>query len=108
MWNNSVTLAGHLTSKPETKTVKTADDEEKTVCNFSIGVNSGHDESSFFRCAAWGKQAEYIAKYGEKGQMIMLEGELRSRSYMKDDVKVTAYEVQVRDCHLVKKSESAE
>lgn len=105
MWNNSVTLAGYLARKPEIKTITTSDDEERSVCNFTVGVNSTKDESSFFKCSAWGKQAEYIAKYGDKGTLIILEGELRSRSYMKDDVKITNYEVQVQDCHLVRKSE---
>lgn len=101
MWNNSVILAGYLVRKPEVKTVTLSGDTEKrNVCNFVIGVNTGHDEGSFFKCAAWGRTADYVAKYGEKGSFISLEGELRAHSYQKDNIQVTAYDIQVKTCHV--------
>ena len=101
MWNNSVILAGYLVRKPEVKTVTiTGETEKRNVCNFVIGVNTGHDEGSFFKCAAWGRTADYVAKYGEKGSLISLEGELKAHSYQKDDIQVTSYDIQVKTCHV--------
>ncbi len=35
----------------------------------------------FIQCVIWGKPAEVLAKYTQKGSLIAVNGELQSRSY---------------------------
>ena len=56
------------------------------VGNFTIAVDraptkDGKRESDFIDCTAFGKRAEFIAKYFPKGTRIYVEGELRSDLY---------------------------
>jgi len=46
------------------------------VCYFAIAVNDGtkdREHVSYFDCKAWGKRAEAINKYFQKGSPILLE-----------------------------------
>ncbi len=86
---NEVFLQGRLTENPELKHTKT----EKAVTSFSIAVEdnrkSGDERNvNFFKIQAWGASAEFVCKYFEKGQMIILSGRLTTSSYTdKNDVK---------------------
>jgi single-stranded DNA-binding protein len=42
---------------------------------------------------AWGKQAEYAAKYLEKGQRVSISGRMESREYEKDGSKRVIWEI---------------
>lgn len=86
---NKVLLQGRLTDHPELKHTK----NEKAVTDFSIAVEDNRklgDERivNFFRIQAWGASAKFICKYFEKGQQIIVEGRLTTRSYTdKKDIK---------------------
>lgn len=86
---NKVILQGRLTETPELKHTKT----EKAVTSFSIAVEDNRksgDERivNFFKIQAWGASAEFVCKYFEKGQQIIVEGRLTTSSYTdKNDVK---------------------
>ena len=41
----------------------------------------GNKTANFIPCVAWGQKAEAIAKYVNKGQEILVRGELRSGKY---------------------------
>ncbi len=46
------------------------------------------EKLTFFNCVIFGKLAEGITKYANKGQEIVLVGEVRNRSYEdKDNIK---------------------
>lgn len=86
---NKVILQGRLTDNPELKHTK----NEKAVTSFSIAVEDNRktgDERivNFFRIEAWGASAEFICKYFEKGQQIIVDGRLTTKSYTdKNDIK---------------------
>ncbi len=86
---NKVILQGRLTDHPELKFTK----NEKAFTDFSIAVEDNRksgDERivNFFRIQAWGASAEFICKYFEKGQQIIVDGRLTTRSYTdKNDIK---------------------
>ena len=86
---NKVILQGRLTENPELKFTKT----EKALTTFSVAVEDNRktgDERNvnFFRIQAWGASAEFICKYFEKGQMILVDGRLTTSSYTdKNDIK---------------------
>ena len=54
----------------------------KSVGNFVIAVNSGPDNKAhFFRCVAFDKAADNIAKYFSKGEKIALEAEPQQNTW---------------------------
>ena len=85
---NVVIISGRLTKKPELRsTTKTS------VCQFSLAVDNGKiDESGkrgvdFIECVCFGKQAENLARYQDKGSMIELKGRLQVDKYVNKDNK---------------------
>lgn len=58
------------------------------------GSNSDNDTSYFFDVTFWGNKAEFVDKYFSKGDEILIEGYLQSRSYEdRDGKKRTVYEI---------------
>lgn len=103
MWNNKVHLSGNLVKDIEVKITE----DSKHVTSFTVAVQrtrSKNEAADFINCVAWGQPADYLGQYGKKGSHIELEGQIRTRYYMKDDSKVYVTEVYVDDCHLQKKT----
>lgn len=89
---NRVILIGRLTRDPELKSTNTG----SYFCRFSLASNrsiynkqtgESREEVGFFDCVAWGKPAETIHKYLQKGRRICLEGSLRYSSWEGADGK---------------------
>ena len=80
---NKVIIVGRLTADPELRQTQSG----ISSCRFSVAVNrrykndAGEYEADFIRCVAWRQTAEFISRYFTKGQMIALDGCLRSGSY---------------------------
>lgn len=80
---NNVTLAGRLTKDVEIKYTQAG----KAVSRFTLAVNrsfknaNGEQEADFIQCQAWGKTAEALANFTSKGQLIGVEGQIRTGSY---------------------------
>ncbi|ELC8371089.1 single-stranded DNA-binding protein [Clostridium perfringens] len=101
---NKIVLGGRLVKEPE---LKFLDGDGKAVARFTIAVSrkikgkDGKRESDFFNCVIFGKLAEGITKYANKGQEIVLVGEVRNRSYEdKDNIKRYITEVYVSEFDL--------
>lgn len=83
---NKIMIIGRLTALPEM--VKTAND--KSVTRVTIAVNrryksqNGDREADFITVVFWGRMAETLASYGDKGSLISVDGELRTRKYEKN------------------------
>jgi single-strand DNA-binding protein len=89
---NRVILIGRLTRDPELKSTNNGN----YFCRFSLASNrniynrqtgESRDEVGFFDCVAWGKSAETIHKYLQKGRRICVEGNLRWSSWEGTDGK---------------------
>ncbi|MBP1542879.1 MAG: single-stranded DNA-binding protein [Oscillospiraceae bacterium] len=80
---NKVILMGRITHDLELRTTPSG----ANVCTFSIAVdrrfqNKGEEKKSdFFNIVAWRQQADFVCRYFGKGRMILVEGELQTRSY---------------------------
>ena len=78
---NKVTIAGRLTRDPEIRyTPKgTAVAELGVAINRSYTLESGErkEETTFLDAVAWGRTAENVGKWFEKGREIYLEGRLQ-------------------------------
>lgn len=99
---NSITLVGRLTRDPELKTSKAG----SMFCNFTICVYNPYKgvdgKDDFFDCVAFGKTAERISSYGEKGKMVGVSGAIHQKKYTKNDgTVVTTFEVSVNECSII-------
>ncbi len=86
---NKVIMQGRLTADPELKQTPNG----ILVTSFSLALNKGEGKADFFNIVAWRHTAEFVCKYFKKGDGIIITGHLSSRSYEKDNVKHTVYEV---------------
>lgn len=80
---NNVNLQGRMVRQLDLKILG----ENKQVGNFSLAVqrnfknNQGEYEADFIDCTVWGKTAELIGNYFDKGDQIIIEGELRQETW---------------------------
>jgi single-strand DNA-binding protein len=82
---NKVIIIGRTTSNPEMKSTKSG----KSVVSMSIATNRYYktskgekqEEVEFHNVVFWGKQAEIVSQYVEKGQLLMVEGRLNTRNW---------------------------
>lgn len=77
---NQVILTGRLTKDPELRTTQS----DKQVASFTLAVDKYGEGADFINCIVWGKQAENLCKYQEKGSQIGLLGRIQTRSYEDD------------------------
>jgi len=110
---NKVQLIGHLGSKIELKTLESG----KIVGNVSIATNESYknqkgekiSETTWHRLVIWGKNAELIEKYTDKGSEIAIEGKISNRDYSdKDGVKRYISEIVVNEFLLMGSSDRKE
>ena len=87
---------GRISRDPEIKTTASG----TQFARFSIAVDritkAGEErKADFIPCLAWGKTAEFIGKYFQKGQEILAEGRIQTGSYEKDGRKVYTTDVVI-------------
>ncbi|MBF88853.1 MAG: single-stranded DNA-binding protein [Candidatus Marinimicrobia bacterium] len=96
---NRVMLVGHLGGDPESRYTQSG----TAVANFNVATNESRknaegnyqDHTEWHRCVLFGKPAETAAQYLKKGQMVYIEGRLRTRSWEdKDGNKRSTTEIQ--------------
>ena len=99
---NKVQLIGNLGMNPEVKTLESG----TKLAKMSIATNETYKNSKgervtdtqWHNIVAWGKTADIIEKYLEKGSEVAVEGKLVNRNYVnKDGVKQYITEVQVNE-----------
>ncbi len=81
---NKVMIAGNLTRAPELRNVG-----EKSVANFSLALNykykgadgQAKEDVTFVDVETWGKTAELVAQYLEKGSACFVEGRLKTETW---------------------------
>lgn len=71
---NQVILTGNITNDLEVKAAG-----QSQVLKFGLGVrgNFKKDETNFIQIEAWGKSAELIEQYCQKGSKLLVIGELK-------------------------------
>lgn len=77
---NTVVIAGHITRDIELKYAATG----TAIANFGIAVNTGYkdkQETYFGEITVFGKTAEYVSKYGQKGSAAFIQGRLKTESW---------------------------
>ena len=94
---NVIILIGRLTREIEIKTAG-----QSQIAKFSLASNRSEKRGDtwseavgFFDCVLFGKRAEVLQKYTQKGSKICVEGSLRWSSWEADGKKQSKVEIQV-------------
>ena len=86
---NKVILLGNLTKDIELKTIPSGDVVGKVgiATNESYKNKNGEkvEKVSFHNLTMWGKQAETLAKYTQKGSKLLVEGKISYRQWEAQD-----------------------
>jgi single-strand DNA-binding protein len=105
---NYVVIMGRAVREPELKYTP----KGTPICNFSVAVNRRYqdkttqewkDDASFFDLVAIGQQAERCSERLKKGSAVLVEGRLRSRSWVtqngdkRSKVEITVGRIQFLD-----------
>ena len=100
---NKVILVGRLTTKPELSSK-----EKTTYTKFSVAVQKNYKDAQgnkgvdFINIIAWGKNAENITTYLDKGSLICIEGSIVTGSYVdKDGNKHNTFDVNLDSFEFV-------
>ena len=103
---NKVMLIGNLGNDPEMKET----DGGNKLAKVSLATNESYKnskgekvtETMWHNLVAWGKTAEFMTKYLQKGTEVVVEGKLINRNYTdKSGVKKYISEIQVNDLLIV-------
>lgn len=99
-----------LTNGRLTKDVELKDANGLQIARFTVAINRQFkkDEADFISCVAFGKRAETLAKFFEKGSPINIEGRLQTGSYEKDGVKHFTTDVIVDNFEFIAGSKKVE
>lgn len=104
---NSVQLLGRLARDPEVR--YTQGENATSVARFTVACNrkykkNSEQEADFISCVAFGKTAEFIERYFNKGSSIALNGRIQTGSHTnKDGAKVYTTDVVVESLEFVGK-----
>jgi single-strand DNA-binding protein len=85
-YENIHRVMGHLGRDPEIR--KTGNGN--SVCNLSIATShrprkGAEMETTWHRVTVWGNEAEWIARDGRKGDLVLAEGRVEERTYTDRD-----------------------
>lgn len=100
---NSSQLQGRLTADPELRYTPSG----TAITSFTLASDTGRKTkagdriTNFIDCVAWRNQAEFASKYLTKGRLVVVEGELSTRSYEdRDGNRRKATEITVDQIHF--------
>lgn len=91
---NKTLFIGRLVRDPETNQTTSG----IKYARFTIAVDRGFGETKttdFIPMVAWRNQADFIANYVKKGNLVSVEGKFTSSTFEKDGKNVTKYEILV-------------
>lgn len=108
---NSVHLVGRLTKDPE---ILFSAKTRKPYCRFAIAIDRGRSKNGedlgadFPRVVAFGKTAENMQKYLEKGNMVCVDGVFRTEKYEQDGSKKYSYSIVANRVQFLQWKKSVE
>lgn len=92
---NTVKLFGRIGNKLEIK----GEDSKKRI-NFLLAVKKNDEEVNWIRCIAFGKTADVLYKYCQKGDRIIIEGHIQSNFYGEEKTNLSM-NVVVETMHFI-------
>jgi len=95
---NKAIIQGRFTRKPEA-----VDKGGFKLCDFTVAWSEkikDTERKCFMRCKAWRNTAEFIEKYFDKGQEVLVEGQLTTEEWEKDGQKNSMIVLNVDKVHF--------
>ena len=90
--HNHIIIHGYFGRDPELKEYRNAKGETNKLVNFSVGVSRDMgDETDWFDVTFFGRRAEVIEKFFQKGSQIIVSGRMQSDTVKGDDGKNRKY-----------------
>lgn len=104
---NIACIMGRLTADPELRHTS----NDKAVVKFTLACNrptraDAESQADFIDITAWGKTAEFVSKYFHKGQLVAVDGSIRTDSYEKEGVKRKSFEIWANNVHFAEAKKS--
>lgn len=99
---NNIIITGNLTRGAEMRYLQ----DGKALVKVSIANNEGwgdNKQTNFINCTAFGKTAEAIANYTDKGSKVLIEGRLSTGSYEKDGARIYTTEIIINKVEFLSK-----
>ena len=97
----SYNAVAYMGGKPEVRS-----NEKGNMTTWSMAIKSGWGEgekTNWVRCSAIGKTGEAMARYGDKGRLVAIEGQWVSYDAKKDGFNYTGWSVRVNSFTLLDK-----
>lgn len=98
---NKVILMGRLTRDPEIR--YSQGEDSYAIARFSLAVdrkykNGSEQNADFFTCTAFGKTAEFAAKYLKQGTKMLVTGRIQNDNYTnREGQKVYSVQIMVEE-----------
>lgn len=99
---NLACIMGRLTADPELKFTQ----NNISVTRFTLAVNrpkktGTEEQADFITVVAWRHTAEFVCKYFTKGQLMAVDGSIRTSSYTdKDGVTRRTFDIVANNVHF--------
>lgn len=103
---NKAILMGRLTANPDLRQTPNG----LSVATFSLAVNRNYnrDITDFINIVAWRQTADFVSRYFTKGQLVVVEGSIQTRSYEdKQGNKRVAFEVLAEQVYFAESKNSS-
>ena len=101
MYNKAI-IMGRMVADPELRKTESG----ISSCRFSVAIQedyknkNGTRDVDFIVCVAWRQTAEFISRYFKKGQPILIDGKLKSRTYDKEGQKYFETYIKVNEARF--------
>ena len=95
---NKVTLVGRISTDLELRYTGS----NKAYCRFNLAVNRMNEGTDFIPVTVWGKPAENLVSYQNKGSLILVDGSISMNNYTdKDGNNRTSFEVMTSNVQFL-------
>lgn len=95
---NKVTLVGRISTDLELRYTGS----NKAYCRFNLAVNRMNEGTDFIPVTVWGKPAENVVSYQNKGSLILVDGSISMNNYTdKDGNNRTSFEVMTSNVQFL-------
>ena len=102
---NKAILSGHVGQDPKVQTFEGGN----KAASFSLATSSKYTDKNgekqtqteWHKVTVWGKLAGIVEQYVSKGSQLLIEGEIKTRSYDKDGEKRYVTEIVARSLEML-------
>ena len=95
---NKVTLVGRISTDLELRYTGS----NKAYCRFNLAVNRMNEGTDFIPVTVWGKPAENLVSYQNKGSLILVDGSISMNNYTDKDGNIrTSFEVMTSNVQFL-------